>query len=71
TAELPADLALTMVYRGKTLNMRETTKLSIAQSTTVVVTANTKTTANANTKTTEPNAAAANTAAPAAAKNNK
>ncbi|MDD4539407.1 MAG: hypothetical protein PHT80_10370, partial [Lentisphaeria bacterium] len=42
TAELPADLALTMVYRGKTLNMRETTKLSIAQSTTVVVTANTK-----------------------------
>ncbi len=42
TADLPADLALTMVYRGKTLDMRETTKLSIAQSTTVVVTASAK-----------------------------
>lgn len=44
---LPAGMALTMVYRGKTLDMRESTTLSIAQSTTVVVTANTKTPAEA------------------------
>lgn len=39
TANVPAGVTLRLKYRGKELDMRETTKLSIVQSTTAVITA--------------------------------